>query len=330
MIIMDVMEILKAYAEEIDVVIDDSLSKLEPESLYESSEYLIKAGGKKFRPALTLLSCQAVGGKPEKALKAAAAIELTHTFSLIHDDIMDNDDTRRGKPAVHKVWGEPLAILAGDSLFAKSFELLSQSAEDNIAYERVVDALQVLTNSCINICEGQALDMAFEDTFNVTKDEYMNMIYKKTGDLITASTTIGAIMGGASSNEIQALRTYGKQIGLAFQIQDDYIDLTGDESIGKPVGSDLVEGKKTLMVVYALEKANKEDHDRLVELLEANDESIIPEAMEILEKYGAINYARSKAYDCVIESKQALSILPDSDAKDALFKLADFVFTRKS
>lgn len=327
---MDVMEILKAYAEEIDVVIDDSLSKLEPESLYESSEYLIKAGGKKFRPALTLLSCQAVGGKPEKALKAAAAIELTHTFSLIHDDIMDNDDTRRGKPAVHKVWGEPLAILAGDSLFAKSFELLSQSAEDNIAYERVVDALQVLTNSCINICEGQALDMAFEDTFNVTKDEYMNMIYKKTGDLITASTTIGAIMGGASSNEIQALRTYGKQIGLAFQIQDDYIDLTGDESIGKPVGSDLVEGKKTLMVVYALEKANKEDHDRLVELLEANDESIIPEAMEILEKYGAINYARSKAYDCVIESKQVLSILPDSDAKDALFKLADFVFTRKS
>lgn len=327
---MDVMEILKAYAEEIDVVIDDSLSKLEPESLYESSEYLIKAGGKKFRPALTLLCCQAVGGKPEKALKAAAAIELTHTFSLIHDDIMDNDDTRRGKPAVHKVWGEPLAILAGDSLFAKSFELLSQSAEDNIAYERVVDALQVLTNSCINICEGQALDMAFEDTFNVTKDEYMNMIYKKTGDLITASTTIGAIMGGASSNEIQALRTYGKQIGLAFQIQDDYIDLTGDESIGKPVGSDLVEGKKTLMVVYALEKANKEDHDRLVELLEANDESIIPEAMEILEKYGAINYARSKAYDCVIESKQALSILPDSDAKDALFKLADFVFTRKS
>lgn len=327
---MDVMEILKAYAEEIDVVIDDSLSKLEPESLYESSEYLIKAGGKKFRSALTLLCCQAVGGKPEKALKAAAAIELTHTFSLIHDDIMDNDDTRRGKPAVHKVWGEPLAILAGDSLFAKSFELLSQSAEDNIAYERVVDALQVLTNSCINICEGQALDMAFEDTFNVTKDEYMNMIYKKTGDLITASTTIGAIMGGASSNEIQALRTYGKQIGLAFQIQDDYIDLTGDESIGKPVGSDLVEGKKTLMVVYALEKANKEDHDRLVELLEANDESIIPEAMEILEKYGAINYARSKAYDCVIESKQALSILPDSDAKDALFKLADFVFTRKS
>ena len=325
---MNVIEILKAYSEEVDKVIDDSLSTLEPKDLYESSEYLIKAGGKKFRPALTVLSCQAVGGQTEKALNAAAALELTHTFSLIHDDIMDNDDTRRGKPAVHKVWGEPLAILAGDSLFAKAFEVLSKSADENIPYERILDALKVLTDSCIKICEGQALDMAFEDTFEVTQEQYLNMIYKKTGALITAATTVGAIMGGASSHEIKALMNYGKQIGTAFQIQDDYIDLTGDESIGKPVGSDLVEGKKTLMVVYALEKANQEDHKRLVELLEANDESIIPEAMDLLNKYGAINYARSKAYDCVIESKQALAILPDSEAKEALFKLADFVFNR--
>ena len=158
----------------------------------------------------------------------------------------------------------------------------------------------------------------------------MNMIYKKTGALITGATTAGAIIGGATSDQIKALDTYGRKIGLAFQIQDDYIDLTGDESIGKPVGSDLVEGKKTLMVVYALEKANQEDHDRLIELLEANDESIIPEAMAILEKYDAINYARSVAYDCVIEAKEALLFLPDSDAKDALNKLADFVFTRNA
>lgn len=325
---MDVMEILKAYSQEVDEVIEDSLGSLEPEDLYESSAYLNKAGGKKFRPALAVLSCQAVGGDIEKSFKAAGAIELTHTFSLIHDDIMDNDETRRGKPAVHKVWGEPLAILAGDSLFAKSFELLAKSADDNISYQSILDALQVLVDACIKICEGQALDMAFEDTYNVTQDEYMNMIYKKTGALISAATTIGAIMGGASSHEIEALRTYGKQLGVAFQIQDDYIDLTGDESIGKPVGSDLVEGKKTLMVVYALEKASIEDHDRLIELLEANDESIIDEAMDILNKYGAINYARSKAYDCVIEAKQSLFILPESEAKDALLKLADFVFNR--
>lgn len=327
---MDVIEILKAYSEDVNKEIEEALSTIEPKELQEASAHLIQAGGKKFRPALTVLSCQAVGGSTEKALKAAAALELVHTFSLIHDDIMDNDDTRRGKPAVHKVWGEPLAILAGDTLFAKAYETIIRTADENISYERVIDALRVLVDACIKICEGQALDMAFEDTFNVTKDEYMNMIYKKTAALINAATTAGAIIGGATSIQIEALRTYGKNVGLAFQIQDDYIDLTGDESIGKPVGSDLVEGKKTLMVVYALEKASKEDHDRLIELLEANDESIIDEAMEILNKYDAINYARMVAYDCVIEAKSSLSVIPDSDAKEALFKLADFVYSRKA
>ena len=326
----DVLEILKMYSEDVDKEIEEALGTLEPESLFESSSHLIKAGGKKFRPALTVLSCQAVGGQTDKALKTAAALELIHTFSLIHDDIMDNDDTRRGMPAVHKKWGEPLAILAGDTLFAKAYETIIKTADENIPYEHVIDALRVLVDSCIKICEGQALDMAFEDSFDVTKDEYMNMIYKKTGALITGATTAGAIIGGASNIQKQALDTYGRKLGLAFQIQDDYIDLTGDESIGKPVGSDLVEGKKTLMVVYALEKANPEDHERLVELLSKGDESIIPEAMDILNKYGAINYARSVAYDCVIEAKEALVVIPNSDAKDSLMKLADFVFTRSA
>ena len=327
---MDVMEILKAYSAEVDTEIDDALKTLEPEELRDASSHLIKAGGKKFRPALTILSCQAVGGNTEKALKAAAALELIHTFSLIHDDIMDNDDTRRGMKAVHKVWGEPLAILAGDTLFAKAYETIIKTADDNVGYERAIDALKVLVDSCIKICEGQALDMSFEDTFEVTQDEYMNMIYKKTGALITGATGAGAIIGGASSMQINALQEYGRNVGLAFQIQDDYIDLTGDESIGKPVGSDLVEGKKTVMVLYALEKASKEDHDRLIELLEANEDSIIPEAMSILEKYGAIQYARALAYDCVIKAKESLVVIPDSDAKDALMKLADFVYTRKA
>ncbi|HII09116.1 MAG TPA: polyprenyl synthetase family protein [Methanosphaera sp.] len=327
---MDVLEILKAYSSDVDLVIEEALSTLEPEDLKEASAHLIKAGGKKFRPALTVLSCQAVGGETDKALKAAASLELIHTFSLIHDDIMDNDDTRRGMKAVHKIWGEPLAILAGDTLFAKAYETIIKTADDNIAYERAIDALRVLVDSCIKICEGQALDMSFEDTYDVTKDEYMNMIYKKTGALITGATGAGAIIGGASSMQIKALQEYGRNVGLAFQIQDDYIDLTGDESIGKPVGSDLVEGKKTIMVLYALEKANKEDHDRLIELLETHDESIIPEAMELLEKYGAIQYARTLAYDCVIKAKETLTFLPDSEAKDALMKLADFVYTRKA
>ncbi len=325
---MDIIEILKAYSQDVDKEIESILSTLEPADLKESSEYLTKAGGKKLRPALTILSCQAASGSIDKAIKAAVAIELIHTFSLIHDDIMDNDDTRRGMKAVHKVWGEPLAILAGDTLFAKAYEALISTADENIPYERVLDSLKILVDACVSICEGQVLDMSFEDTFDVTRDQYTHMIYKKTGALITASTTIGAILGGASEVQIEALKTYGENIGIAFQIQDDYIDLTGDDSIGKPVGSDLVEDKKTIMVLYALEKANEEDYNRLVELLEANDESIIPEAMEILNKYGAINYARLSAYDHIIKAKEALTILPNSESKEILLKLADFVFDR--
>lgn len=325
---MDIMDILKAYSQDVNKKIDELLSTLEPEDLRESSVYLTRAGGKKIRPALTMLSCQAVSGSTEKALNAAVAVELIHTFSLIHDDIMDNDDTRRGLDAVHKVWGEPTAILAGDTLFAKAYESLILTADENIPYAKVLDSLKILVDACISICEGQVLDMSFEDTFDVERSQYTDMIYKKTGALITAATTIGAIIGGASELQIEGLRKYGENIGIAFQIQDDYIDLTGDESIGKPVGSDLVEGKKTLMVLYALEKASSEDHDRLIELLEANDESIIEEAMEILNKYGAINYAKVAAYDHIIKAKEALAVLPESEAKDILKKLANYVYNR--
>ncbi len=325
---MDIVEILKIYSADVDKEIEKVLSTLEPETLRESSEYLTKAGGKKIRPSLVVLSCQAVGGSTEKSLKAAASLELIHTFSLIHDDIMDNDDTRRGMDAVHKVWGEPMAILAGDTLFAKAYEVLIQTVDENIAYEKVIDSLFLLVDACVKICEGQVHDMSFENTYQVSKDEYMNMIYKKTAALITAATSMGAIIGGATPEQIEALRIYGKNIGLAFQIQDDYIDLTGDESIGKPVGSDLVEGKKTLMVVETLERADNRDHDRLIELLDAHDESIIPEAMDLLNKYDAIEYARKTAYDYVEEAKKSVDILPDSDARKSLCDLADFVLSR--
>ncbi len=325
---MDIVEILKLYSADVDKEIEEILSTLEPDVLRESSEYLTKAGGKKIRPSLVVLSCQAVGGSTEKSLKAAASLELIHTFSLIHDDIMDNDDTRRGMAAVHKVYGESMAILTGDTLFSKAYEVLIRTVDENISYEKVIDSLFLLVDACIKICEGQVHDMSFENTYNVSKEEYMNMIYKKTAALITAATSMGAIIGGATPEQIEALRTYGLNIGLAFQIQDDYIDLTGDESIGKPVGSDLVEGKKTLMVVEALEKASPEDKNRLIELLDAHEESIISEAMDILNKYDAIEYARQRAYDYVEEAKSSIEMLPDSDARNSLYDLADFVLSR--
>lgn len=326
----EVIQILKKYSTSIDHEIDEALSTINPEALRDSSMHLISAGGKKIRPSLAVLSCQAVGGKSEYALKTAAAIELIHTFSLIHDDIMDKDDMRRGEPSVHVLWGEPMAILAGDTLFSKAFEMVIQTKIDDASYKRVNEALAVVVDSCIKICEGQACDMSFEEKFDVKESEYMNMIYKKTAALIAAATKAGAIMGGGTPEQVEALSEYGRLIGLSFQIQDDYLDVVSDEeSLGKPVGSDIVEGKMTLMVVKALAEASPEDKETLIEILKENNPERVREAINIFEKYGSIQYTHDLALDNVKKAKELLDILDDSEAKDALMLIADFVLQRQ-
>lgn len=326
---MAVMDILKKYSESIDNEIDRSLSTIDPSMLCEASDHLIKAGGKKIRPSLVVLSCEAVGGKSEHALKTAASMELIHTFSLIHDDIMDKDEMRRGKPSVHMIWGEPMAILAGDTLFSKAFETVLTSAED-IPPKRIVDALKTVADSCIKICEGQALDISFEGKLDVSEDEYLTMIYKKTAALIAAATKAGAIIGGGTEEQIEALAEYGRLVGLAFQIQDDYLDVISDEEdIGKPVGSDIVEGKMTLMVVHALANASNGDKKRLTSILQANDENLVDDAITIFNKYGSMEYARNIALDNVKTAKGLLDdVLEDSKAKESLKLIADFVLER--
>ncbi len=326
----EVIEILKKYSESIDHEIKEALSTINPQALLEASNHLTKAGGKKIRPSLAVLSCEAVGGKPEYALKTAAAIELIHTFSLIHDDIMDADDMRRGEPSVHVLWGEPMAILAGDIIFSKAFETVIRTETDNSSYKRVTQALETVVDSCIKICEGQACDMSFEGNFDVSESEYMEMIYKKTAALIAASTKAGAIIGGADEKQVEALAEYGRLIGLAFQIQDDYLDVVSDEeSLGKPVGSDIVEGKMTLMVVKALESASPEDKETLITILKENNPERVDEAIAIFEKYGSIEYTHQVALDNVQKAKDLLNIFEDSEAKDALILLADFVLERQ-
>lgn len=326
---MEVVDILKKYSSDIDEEIQNSLSTVDPEELKKSSQHLIKAGGKKIRPSMVVLSAVAVGGAPEEALKTAAAVELIHTFSLIHDDIMDADDMRRGEPSVHVVWGEPMAILAGDTLFSKAFETVLETPIDNVSYERVVGALKTVVDSCIKICEGQASDMCFEGNFDVSEEAYMNMIYKKTGALIAAATKSGAIIGGGTPEQVELLSEYGRLVGLAFQIQDDYLDVVSDEeNLGKPVGSDIVEGKMTLMVVNALSKASPEDKKELIAILEAEDDTNVTRALELFNKYGSIDYAKNIALDNVNTAKTLLDELEDSEAKESLSMIADFVVER--
>lgn len=326
---MNVKDTLKRYSESIDKEIDESLSTIDPSGLHKASDHLIKAGGKKLRPSLVILSCEAVGGRSENALKTAAAMELIHTFSLIHDDIMDKDEMRRGKPSVHILWGEPMAILAGDTLFSKAFENVLETNAENVPPQRTLEASKTVVDSCIKICEGQALDIGFEGKLDVKESEYMEMIYKKTAALIAASTKAGAILGGGTGEQIEALSEYGRLIGLAFQIQDDYLDVVSDaEKIGKPVGSDIVEGKMTLMVVHALANASEDDKNKLISILEANDEDLVDDAIAIFNKYGSIEYTRDIALDNVKTAKEILDVLDESEAKESLKLIADFVLER--
>lgn len=329
----DVKEILGFYSEDIIKTINDNLASITPKDLEEASIYLTKAGGKMLRPCLTLISTEAVGGKKESSLNSAAAIELIHTFSLIHDDIMDDDDVRRGMPAVHKVWGDPLAILSGDTLFSKAFQMVSQTNPEEVSYERINKALSTVADACLYICEGQASDMDFEDRYDVSEEEYLDMIFKKTGALIAAATKTGAIIGGANDEIVDIMYDYGRLIGLAFQIQDDYLDLVSDEeSLGKPIGSDIAKGKMTLIVVKALSEASDEDSETLLKILKDDNSSAedIELALQLFDKYDSIEYARKIAQDNVDEAKQLLKILPNSESKIALEKIADFVLERHS
>ena len=329
----NVKEILGNYSSDIIKTIEDELSVITPNNLQEASIYLTKAGGKMLRPALAVLTSEAVGGNKENAFKAGAAIELIHTFSLIHDDIMDDDDMRRGMPSVHKVWGEDVAILAGDTLFSKSFEIILSSNPEDIDPYQINQALATVADACVKICEGQALDMSFEDRYDVAEDEYMEMIFKKTGALIAGATKVGAIMGGASQDVVDAMYEYGRLIGLAFQIQDDYLDLASDEeTLGKPIGSDIVKGKMTIIAINALSASEGSDYDDLLEILKKDDNSQedIDLAIELFNKYGAIENARTLALESVDKAKEVLEILPDSSSKQALADIADFVLERHS
>ncbi|HOK72420.1 MAG TPA: short chain isoprenyl diphosphate synthase IdsA [Methanothermobacter sp.] len=327
---LDLTETLGIYSKAINPKLEEILADITPRSLYEASMHLISAGGKKIRPTLALLSCQAVGGEIEDAMNVAVAIELIHTFSLIHDDIMDKDEMRRGEPSVHVLWGEPMAILAGDILFSKAFESTLKTKIDEISYKHVTDALSTIIDSCIKICEGQALDMDFEENFNVKEEEYLEMVYKKTAALISAATKSGAIMGGGTLEEVEALGEYGKLIGLAFQIHDDYLDITGDEkTLGKPVGSDIAEGKMTILTVKTLEKASEEDKEKLIRILKNGNQKGIKEAIKIFKKYDSINYAQRLAQEYTKRAKEKLKILEDSKAKKHLEEIADFIIERK-
>lgn len=230
-----------------------------PRSLYEPVRYAMAGNGKRIRPVLVLLCCDAFGGAPEKALPAAAAVELMHNFTLVHDDIMDRDDTRRGRPTVHRKWDTDTAILAGDALVVLAYQSLLET--ESAQLHRIN---RIFTQGVLKICEGQALDREFEQDHHVTPARYEDMILKKTAWLLTMCAQIGAILGEAAAAQVESMRRFAEHVGLAFQMQDDLLDITiAQEVLGKDFGSDVKRHKRTFLYVHAMQHGGERERAAL-------------------------------------------------------------------
>ena len=305
----------------------------EPQLLYRASRQIIDAGGKRLRPFLVLKSCKLVGGREEDAIPTAAALELLHTFTLIHDDIMDQDEKRRGVPTVHTQWGVPIAIVAGDMLFAKVYEAITSYTDNkHVKPKRILQVLKEISEATITLCEGQTRDMMFESKETVSEEEYFEMIKGKTAALFETSARCGGILGGATKKQVKRLGMFGYYSGIAFQVIDDILGLTADEKVlKKPVGNDIREGKRTLMVVYALEKASKSQRKQILETLGNKDASPqkIQETIKLIDSLGAISYAKKLAEKYIKRAKKALASFPASEDREDLISLSDLIFARQ-
>ncbi len=318
---MDLSEYLASAARSIDVMIDRYFMDTVGE-LNKASAHLLAAGGKRLRPAVVMLSADAVNpGSSSEIMPAALALELTHTFTLIHDDIMDDDTLRRGVPTVHTVWDMPTGILAGDVLYAKAFEFLIRSMAKEEAKVRAVSMLAV---ACAELCQGQHMDMSFEKRDDVDEGEYLEMVKKKTGMLYAAAAGIGAILAGGNARQVKALYNYGLNTGMAFQIQDDVIDLlTPAEKSGKDRASDLREGKQTLIWIKAREKGID-----LARYKRNLSDAEIDAAIKELEDAGVIAEVKAIANGLVATSAKHLAILPPTPERELLKQVGEFFVTR--
>jgi len=326
------VEELKAVSERVRPMLDKALGRGRPELLYNASSHLTKAGGKMVRPYLVLKSCGAVGGDAEDALASAAAVELLHTFTLIHDDIIDHDEVRRGVPTVHTVWGVPIAIVAGDFLFAKvTSTVISYTDPARVPPARIVRVLGTISGGTIQICEGQVLDMSFPNIEDVSEEDYLLMIGKKTSYLFKVAAEVGGIVGGGSEEEVAALGRFAYNAGLAFQITDDVLGLTSSvEELGKPVGSDLRERKKTLPLIYVLNRSTAEERARIRGLLrDASSPEAVRQLREVISSAGGVEYATAKAGELLAAGLRELDRFPDGEARRALVGFARFLVERE-
>ncbi|MHB8603708.1 MAG: polyprenyl synthetase family protein [Thermoplasmatota archaeon] len=305
-------------------------------AVYEPIRHVVAAGGKRIRPTLCLLACEAAGGTVEQALPTAVGIEFLHTFTLVHDDIMDRALTRRGKPTVGALWGDDVAITVGDGLFALAFKAFAANADvPGVPAERVTRVVARASETSLLLAQGQTLDLLFARRDDVAPDEYLEMVRLKTGVLLEFAVEAGATLGGADESHVRAMSRFASPLGVAFQLRDDLIDLTGDASVtGKPVGNDIRTGKRTLMVAHAF--ANAKRAKRLAEILDApveeTSDADVAEAVGILRDAGSIEYVAREAEKQLAAAKRGLADLPRTGggaSLESLAALADYILHRE-
>ena len=292
----------------------------QPVNLYEPITYFLKLGGKRIRPVLTLLSTELFGGKKEDALDAAIAVELFHNFTLIHDDIMDESSLRRGKKTVHEEWDNNIAILSGDVLFVNSYKFLQKQKASDLS-----DLFFSFNSMAEKLCEGQQMDMDFEKCQVVDQESYLEMIKLKTSVLLGCALEMGAIIAEASKTDRELIYDFGVNIGMAFQIQDDILDLYGDAGlIGKRVGGDVINNKKTILNVSAFKLANSNQRDLLFKYSEIKDEELkVSSFKKIFDELNILNYCnklRLEYYESAVNNLKSLSVNSENTKLSILAK----------
>jgi len=320
--------------EDLQDLINEAVNKLAfptyRAALYEPISYILSLGGKRMRPALLLLACDLFGGDVEAAISPALAIEAFHNFTLMHDDIMDNAPLRRGKATVHEQWNKNVGILSGDVMLVHSYKLMMQVADHIL---RLV--LDIFNTTAVGVCEGQQLDMEFEERNNVGIDEYINMIRLKTALLLGGALKIGALIGGAENKDAELLSNFGEHLGIAFQLQDDILDVYGDpEKFGKQVGGDIISNKKTYLLIKALELADEKQANELsdwIALKQFNNTQKVTAVTTIYNALEVRRYAENAMQTYADKAFEALDAINLPEAhKQYLRDFADGLLVREN
>lgn len=285
------------------------------------SHYIVESGGKRLRPLLVLLAANACGYKGEKHIPLAAVIEFIHTATLLHDDVVDHSELRRGKATANANWGNAPSVLVGDFLYSRAFQIMVEIGK--------MDVMQVISNATTIIAEGEVLQLLNQRNPDLTEDAYLQVVLGKTAMLFEAATEVGAILAEASADDREAMRLYGRHLGIAFQIVDDLLDYLSDaETLGKNVGDDLAEGKTTMPLIHSMRVGSDEDKELIRHAIRQGGLDDLTPVIETVQRNGSVDYTREQAIGQVELAKSAIANLPDTSFKQTLMQIADIAIER--